>query len=399
MSNSSSTPKQFSLSAGGLLYLVQRWIRGPESPDFPIPIQILITVALLWLPIVLLSLFEGTFGGTNVAEPLISDIVPHVRLLIAIPLLLVADLAIDPAAQSAVRDLETSGVVQRAELPGFQTALKKMHGARDSAWPDIVIVLLAFSFIWLFKPGYGDAAVKAAATSWAWTMKDGEVGYTVAGWWYLLVSGPMFQVILFRWFWRYAIWTGFLFRVSRLPLTLQPTHPDLAGGLGYLGVAQQSFVTVFLAFATVASSTIAHDLLSEGNALRDSRPEIVVLVIGFVAIIYAPLLFFSKQLFMARRSGLKEYGSLGYKLSEAFQEKWIKQFEEGIGKDLLDSANASATADYSATYDNVRSMRLIPTTLKGVLVVAGILLAPFLPLALTEFSLQNLLGRLADALV
>ena len=180
MSNSSSTPKQFSLSAGGLLYLAQRWIRGPESPDFPIPAQILIAVALLWLPIVLLSLFEGTFSGTNVAEPLISDIVPHVRLLIAIPLLLVADLAIDPAAHSAVRNLETSGVVQSAELPGFQTALKNMHDARDSIWPDVVIVLLAFGFIWLFKPGYGDAAVKAAATSWAWTVKDGEVGYTVA---------------------------------------------------------------------------------------------------------------------------------------------------------------------------------------------------------------------------
>ncbi len=78
MSKSSSTAEQFSLSAGGLLYLAQRWIRGPESPDFPIPAQILIAVALLWLPIVLLSLLEGTFSGTSVAEPLISDIVPHV---------------------------------------------------------------------------------------------------------------------------------------------------------------------------------------------------------------------------------------------------------------------------------------------------------------------------------
>jgi hypothetical protein len=399
MRNSSSTPKKFSLSAGGLLYLAQRWIRGPESPDFPIPTQILITVALLWLPIVLLSLFEGTFSGTDVAEPLISDIVPHVRLLIAIPLLLVADLAIDPAAHLAVRDLETSGVVQRAELPRFQAALKKMRDARDAMWPDIVIVLLAFGFIWLFKSGYGDAAVKAAATSWAWTVKDGAVGYTVAGWWYLLVSGPMFQVILFRWFWRYAIWTRMLFRLSRLPLTLQPTHADLAGGIGYLGVAQQSFVTVFLAFATVASSTIAHDLLSGGNAVRDTRLEIIVLVIGLVAIIYAPLFFFSRQLFVARRSGLKAYGSLGYKLSEAFHDKWALQNEEAIGKDLLGSTDPSAMADYSATYDNVRSMRLIPATLKGVLLVAGILLAPFLPLALIEFSIQDLLRLLADALV
>ena len=123
------------------------------------------------------------------------------------------------------------------------------------------------------------------------------------------------------------------------------------------------------------------------------------MVIGLVAIIYAPLLFFSKQLFRARRLGLKQYGSLGYMLSESFHDKWVKQNDEAIGKGLLGSTDASATADYSATYDNVRSMRLIPATLRGVLVVAGILLAPFLPLVLTEFSVQNLLVRLAEALV
>jgi hypothetical protein len=56
-------------------------------------------------------------------------------------------------------------------------------------------------------------------------------------------------------------------------------------------------------------------------------------------------------------------------------------------------------ADYTATYDNVRAMRPIPATLRGVLTVAGILLVPFLPLTLTEFSLQDLLNRLIDALV
>ena len=120
---------------------------------------------------------------------------------------------------------------------------------------------------------------------------------------------------------------------------------------------------------------------------------------GYMAIIYVPLFFFSRQLFVARRSGLEAYGSLGYKLSEAFHNKWAMQNEEAIGKDLLGSTDPSAMADYSATYDNVRSMRLIPATLRGVLVVAGILLAPFLPLVLTEFSVQNLLVRLAEALV
>ena len=399
MSNSRDAPRQFSLSAGGLMALAQRWIRGPESPDFAIPTQILITVVLLWLPLVLLSLFEGSLSGTNVDQPLMSDIVPHVRFLIAIPLLLVADLAIDPAIHSAARDLETSGVIPNAELPRFETALTRMRGARDSRWPDVIIVLLAFSGTWLFKPGYGDSTLEAVATSWLWAVNDGDVRYSTAGWWYLLISGPMFQVILFRWFWRFFIWAIFLFRISRLPLALRPTDPDLAGGLGYLGVAQQSFTAVFLAFATVASSTIAHDILSGESTFRDSRLDIIVLVVAFAVVIHAPLLQFSGQLFKARRAGLKEYGSLGYKLSEAFHEKWITEDKESVGKALLASTDPSAMADYSATYDNVRSMRLIPATMRSVVTVAGILLVPFLPLALTEFSIQDLFNRLSDALV
>ena len=387
------------LSAGGLIQLIQRWIRGPESPDFPIPAQIAIAVLVLWLPLVILSLFESSLVGTGVAQPLFADIVPHVRFLVAIPLLLVADLVIDPAVHAAGDDLETSGVVPDAEQPRFQAARERLHQARDSVWPDVVIIVLAFGFTWQFKPGYGDSALEAVTTSWMWSTQDGSVRFTPAGWWYLLVSGPMFQVILFRWGWRFLIWAAFLFRVSRLSLALRPTHPDLAGGLGYLGVAQQAFTVVFFAFATVASSTIAHDIISEGQNFLDERLEIVTLVVIFVAVIYAPLLFFSRRLFFARRAGLEQYGSLAYKLSDAFHQKWIREDTKGVGADLLASTDPSAMADYTATFDNVRSMRMIPVTLRGTLVVAGILTVPFLPLVLTAFSLQDLFDRLANALV
>lgn len=56
-------------------------------------------------------------------------------------------------------------------------------------------------------------------------------------------------------------------------------------------------------------------------------------------------------------------------------------------------------ADYGATFDAVRSMRAVPATARGVVMVAGTLTVPFLPLALTEFSIVDLLQRIADALV
>lgn len=399
MSKTNDLPKYFRLSAGGLMGLAQRWMCKPESRALPIPTQILIAISLLWVPLAIVSLFEGNFAGDHVTQPFITDVMPHVRFLISVPLLLLADRYIDPVIHIAVSRLKDSGIVSEADQSRFRMTRARLHRVRDSVWPDVAIIVLAFSISWLFKPGYGDSAVEAVSTSWFWVIRDGEAQYSVAGWWYLVISGPMYLVILLRWIWRFLIWADFLFRVSRLSLVLRPSHPDLAGGLGYFGVAQQSFVTIFFAFATVASSTIAHDILAKGGTLLDARPEIIVLVVVFTAIIYVPLLFFSRQLFLARRAGLNKYGALGYKLSEAFDKKWFGEGKGETGTELLASSAPSAIADYSVAYENVRSMRPIPVNLRGILLTAVVLLVPFLPLTLTAFTLRDLLQRLADYLI
>ena len=399
MTNASGSEQNFQLSSGGLMHLIQQRIRPAGAGDFPISTQFLIAISLLWLPLVLLTLIEGTFVGDRVAEPFIQDVVPQVRFLIAIPLLLLADLAIDPAVGSAIRSLQSSGVVPDDEQPRYQAALVELQKGRDSVWPDVVMLVLAFSFTWLFQPDYGESAIQAADTSWLSSVSDGDVALSTAGWWYGLISAPMFQFILFRWIWRFLIWAGFLYRVSRIPLTLQPTHPDLAGGLGILGLTQQTFSIVFVAFATVMSSTIAHNILFEGDTFRDSRPEIILFIVVGVALIYAPLLCFAKKMYTARRIGLTQYGALSYRLSDAFLAKWITGAGPDVGAELKDSTDSSTMADYGATFDVVRNMRIIPVTFRGVLAVAAALAVPFLPLYLTEFSITHLLQRLADTLV
>lgn len=399
MTNVSSSEQTFQLSSGGLVHLAQQRIRGPGTRDFPIPTQFLIAVALMWLPLVVLTLIEGTFVGDRVAQPFIQDIVPQVRFLIALPLLLFADLAIDPAVGVAIRSLGRSGIVPDNEKPRYQAALAELKKGRDSVWPDVVMLVLACSFAWLFQPGYGDSAIQTADTSWLWSVPDGNVNLTTAGWWYILISAPIFGFILFRWIWRFLIWAGFLYRISRIPLAFHPTHPDLAGGLGILGPTQQTFSILFVAFAAVMSSTIAHNILFEGVTLQASRPDIIAFIALCVAVIYAPLLFFARKMYIARRIGLMQYGALGYRLSDAFFAKWIQGAASDVGAELKNSIDSSAMADYGATFDAVRSMRIVPVTLRGVLTVVAALAAPFLPLLLTEFSLMDLLQGVVDTLV
>jgi len=56
-------------------------------------------------------------------------------------------------------------------------------------------------------------------------------------------------------------------------------------------------------------------------------------------------------------------------------------------------------ADYAATFDTVRSMRAMPVSLRSIVTISALLVVPFLPLYLTEFSITDLLQRMADALV
>jgi len=399
MNDISISDPHFQLSSGGLMHLIQQRMRGPGAGDFPIQTQLLMAVALLWLPLVVLTLIAGTFGADHIAQPFITDVVPQVRLLIALPLLVLADLAIDPAVRVAVRNLEVSGVVPDEERTRFQAALAKLAQRRDSVWPDVIMLVLAYGFTWLYQPGYGAAAMETAETSWLSSVSGGTVSLSIAGWWYVLISGPLFQFILFRWIWRFLIWAGFLFRVSRIPLALHATHPDLSGGLGMLGLTQQTFSVVFVAFATVMSSTVAHNILLEGDTFEASRPEIFVFVLICVVVIYAPLFFFTNRMYGARRLGLSQYGALGHRLSGAFYAKWVKGVGTEVGTELKDSTDASAMADYGATFDVVRSMRPIPVSLRSIVTVAAALVAPFLPLYLTEFSFADLLQRMAGALV
>ena len=54
-----------------------------------------------------------------------------------------------------------------------------------------------------------------------------------------------------------AVRAGLLWRISRLPLYLVPTHPDRAAGLGFLGGAHLALAIFPFAFSCVLSAHVA----------------------------------------------------------------------------------------------------------------------------------------------
>ena len=94
---------------------------------------------------------------------------------------------------------------------------------------------------------------------------------TPAGYWQMLVSAPIFQFILLRWYFRFFLWFWFLFRVSRLNLHLIPIHTDRTGGLGFLGASPMAFAPVLIAQGAVLAGLIASRIFYGGQALTDFK--------------------------------------------------------------------------------------------------------------------------------
>ena len=120
------------------------------------------------------------------------------------------------------------GIIPESQRQKFDLAMADAQSSRESRWTDYFLLVFAFVFAIVIRVVVG---VRDSDSSWERPLGD----LSPAGWWHTCISLPILYYFLLRWLRIFVIWSHFLFRVSRLDLELTPTHPDRAGGLGFLG--------------------------------------------------------------------------------------------------------------------------------------------------------------------
>jgi hypothetical protein len=236
-----------------------------------------------------------------------------------------------------------------------------------------------------------------AATWYAITDRTGQ-HLTLSGYWYAYVSTPIFQFILLRWYLRIAIWLRLLWRISRLDLRLSATHPDRTGGLGFLGKGTYAFGPILFAQGTLLSGLIATRVLYQGAKLETFQTEAIGLILVVLLVILTPLLIFMPLLDRTHRKGDAEFGLLAQRYALGFEKKWLHG-DTPDNSELMGSADIQSLADLANSYSVVSEMRIIPFTWQDALRLAAATAAPLLPLALTVFSLEELLSRLIQIML
>ncbi|RWN59381.1 hypothetical protein [Mesorhizobium sp.] len=85
---------------------------------------------------------------------------------------------------------------------------------------------------------------------------------TLAGWWCLLISAPIFSFLFLRWLWRHHVWGLLLLRdVAKLDLRLTASHPDGRGGLRFIGQYPNVYSTFVFAINCVVAAAIVNQLV------------------------------------------------------------------------------------------------------------------------------------------
>jgi hypothetical protein len=397
--NDSGKSSSFALSTGGLFHRLMLLVRLVEANRDHPGRRIAVFIGITWLPLLILTAIDNTLTGAGIKITFLHDPVPHVRYLIAMPLLVIAERVIDPYLHAILQHFGTSGLVSDDAKPLYDKALQRLNRLKDAMWVDVALFLFAFSLGWIFEFASGLSTMDQESSSWMLTVAGEAKDLTPAGWWFLLISIPLLQFFVYRWIWRLIIWIGFMNQISRIRLVLQPAHPDRSGGLGILSRGQVSFGVVFAALGAMKSSTLAHEIMYEGRAISDIQWEVIGHVLICFLIITGPLCTFFSNLLSTKREGLRTYGTLGYRLTETFHKKWIKNLSKDKGGGLITAIDPSAMADYTAVYETVSGIKLIPLNRSSVIWLVLILVGPFIPLVFTQFSVKEAFQQLIQTFV
>jgi len=386
--------KDFSLVLGGPFFQLLRKVHLTGNALELIKQRTTIIALLTWLPLFILSVMQGQAWGEGTNLPFIEDFEVHIRFLIAVPLMIVAELLVHQRMRMVVVQFEERNLIPEASLVQFHNAIGSALRLRNSLLAEVFILILiyviGYNVVW-------ERSMAVETTAWFSEPQVGKGHLSLAGIWFRYLSLPLFQFLLLRWYYRIFIWARFLFHVSRIKLKLLPTHPDYVGGLGFLSNIVYAFIPLAVVHGAVLAGMISNHIFHEGAVLLDFKIGIIIIVLVVLCIVILPLFSFSAQLNETWRIGCIEYGQLASRYTQAFDSRWIR--EKSIADHVIaNTSEIQGLADMANSYRIVEKMQSIPIKRNDIIILAAATVAPLFPLMLTMMPLSELIKMLSGIL-
>jgi hypothetical protein len=370
------------LGSGGLLHRLEGLTRLDR-----LRWRIVAAIAIGWVPLLLLGVADRLATGR--ADPLLRDLSVHVRLLVAVPLLLVAEAVLNALSARAVRRLDDEGFIgdEGDARARFTRLVERVERSSRAYAPELVLLALSL--------------LAGIATLVGWTKPAGVIGVasdaplSAARVYYGVIALPLSLFLFTRALWRWGIWTRMLGGLARQPLRVEPGHPDRRGGIGFLKQPSLGFQAIFLvAISCVLSATWATRVLYEGAHVMEFQTELFAFMLLGLALAFGPLFVFTPRLYFNARRGRRQYDALATDYARRFRERWLSH---GPRDDLLGSADIQSFADLSTTYrENAERASAVLFSRRDPLALVVLLFLPMVPLLLTEVPFDTLMKKIGS---
>ena len=377
--------REVSFVRGGPFYRIQEAIRLLTPEHWNLGRRILLAIAIGWVPVVLLTLFSkpDTIGG------LLRDYTVNVRMLIAVPILLLGQVVMDNVFRTIIHHLGEAELLPSPEQVKMDRTIGRLIRFRDSFVAEALIVVIAYLSV---------AAMVGARISTAqdWALGDLGQHLSSAGWYYALVSQLLFRFLVGLSLWKWVLWICFLFRLSQLDLELIPTHPDQHGGIGFLGMSPLAIAPTIFVISGAIGSTWRTQILDHGAHLMNFKIDAIVLLVFMLIIAMGPLVLFIPKLGILHRQGILQYGTLGQLHSVDFHKKWVLN-RKGHEEEFLTAPEISTLTDYASSYENVEKLQPFPLDRGATVTLILAIALPLFPVVLAEIPFIEVAKRLMEA--
>jgi hypothetical protein len=380
-----ATENDFAFASGGVFWKI---FDRSKFESKSLRHQILIVVALIllcWLPIAGLSFIK--LGGTNFYQLFIRDVATQVRFLIVLPILLVSRRSLNKSFNQMVSFFHETKIIDGDNKQAFEKILDWLKKRSNSKIIDAILLILVYSSFYFQE----NSQINDTNTYAPWHQVDHQI--TAAGWWYLAVSLPVLQMLLYRWLYTILLWMIFLRKISKIDLHLSALHPDGVGGLGFLQYTQLSFFPVALAFSALTAGVLNNMIMFSGISIQDYKVAIGSVLIFVFLLFIMPLMLFIPRLAKIKRKYFMLYSKEAWPFARKYEEELNSFYLTGEEK-----PDASWHVDLIGSFEKTKDMKimLVDKTILIAFVISVVV--PFLPVIAQQIPLKeiilNLLGKI-----
>lgn len=367
-------------------------IQLSKTSPVSLSMKALLVVGICWVPLAIYSLINNSFWTGSISNSFITHQDTQVRFLVALPIFILSVRLIGKRLEKILKQFTEAGMLPKDQMPHYEALIVKSNKLLISGWPDLIILVICYiqvSVVIYFEQ------LTPEILSWQVNVINGEPFLNFAGKWNLLFSRPLVLFLIYKWLFRIFVWGNLLRKIAKIPLKLYTIHPDLVGGLGFLGYSIRYFSPVAFGISALIAGKMADFMLIEDSHLSDFRIPFIAYMVFITLLFVIPLLSFTKQLTSAREEAIFNHYDFANGIYRELKPRISKNYEK-VQEDDLKSAEFGSVNDFNSLMTNTLKMRSLTFSLYDILPIWVAASLPYFPVILLEIPIAELMKTFAS---